>query len=89
MTDSSWFTIDQLLDRTCAQIELEYVSSNNHDLDVFLRKWNKAGTFPIDNESPIREMIPPIRTVINPMIRVSIRDNFLFESPRTMAQRDG
>ncbi|PIC13969.1 hypothetical protein B9Z55_027309 [Caenorhabditis nigoni] len=71
MTDSSWSTIDQLLDRTCAQIEQENVLFNNRDLDVFLRKWKKAGTFPIDNESPIQEMIPPIRTVIKPMIRVS------------------
>ncbi|PIC13970.1 hypothetical protein B9Z55_027309 [Caenorhabditis nigoni] len=89
MTDSSWSTIDQLLDRTCAQIEQENVLFNNRDLDVFLRKWKKAGTFPIDNESPIQEMIPPIRTVIKPMIRVSIRDNLMFESPRTMEQRDG
>ncbi|ULU13550.1 hypothetical protein L3Y34_016209 [Caenorhabditis briggsae] len=83
ITDASWFIIDQLLDCTCVRIELENSSFNNHDLDVFLQKWKMTGTYPnlrrlriqsdlIDNQSPILEMIPPIQTVNNPMIRVSI-----------------
>ncbi|PIC14132.1 hypothetical protein B9Z55_027148 [Caenorhabditis nigoni] len=83
ITDSSWFTIDQLFECTCVRIELEKSTFNNHDLDAFLQKWKKAGTFPnlrrlqilsdfIDDESPIQEMIPPIQTFNNPRIRVSI-----------------
>ncbi|PIC53442.1 hypothetical protein B9Z55_003141 [Caenorhabditis nigoni] len=84
---SSWFTIDQLLDCTCARIYLGHSSFNNHDLDVFLQKWKKTGTFPnlrylrihsfqIDNESPIQKMIPPIQTVNNPMVRVAILNSY-------------
>ncbi|PIC14144.1 hypothetical protein B9Z55_027155 [Caenorhabditis nigoni] len=80
---SSWFTIDQLLDCTSAWIDLEKSSLNNHDLDVFLQKWKKKGTFPnlrwleigsekIDDQSPILEMIPPIKNVTNPRKKVSI-----------------
>ncbi|CAO4362749.1 unnamed protein product [Caenorhabditis nigoni] len=80
---SSWFTINQLLDCTSARIDLKNFSFNNHDLDVFLQKWKKKGTFPnlrwleigsekIDDRSPILKMIPPIKNVTNPRKNVSI-----------------
>ncbi|CAO4362748.1 unnamed protein product [Caenorhabditis nigoni] len=86
---SSWFTINQLFDCTCARIDLGGSSFTNHDLNVFLQKWNKAGTFPnlrclriqsfrIDDESPIQEMIPPIQTD-NPKIRVSIHNKRFYD----------
>ncbi|CAO4362743.1 unnamed protein product [Caenorhabditis nigoni] len=81
--NASWFTIDQLLNCTSVRIELRDSILSNHDLDLFLRKWKKAGEFPnlrwltigsenIDNKFPILEMNLPIENVGNPNLEVLI-----------------
>ncbi|PIC54448.1 hypothetical protein B9Z55_003699 [Caenorhabditis nigoni] len=75
---SSWFTIDQLLNCTCVQVDLYDSMLSNQDINVFFEKWKKPGTFPnlqllfissdrIDEESPILDMSPPIRNVETPI----------------------
>ncbi|PIC54439.1 hypothetical protein B9Z55_003692 [Caenorhabditis nigoni] len=74
---SFWFTIDQLLDCTCAHIELFKSNLNNQDINMFLEKWKRAGTFPnlqylsidskrIDKNSSILDMVLPIKNTENP-----------------------
>ncbi|CAO4362740.1 unnamed protein product [Caenorhabditis nigoni] len=100
ITDSSWFTIDQLLNCTSVWIELENSSFNNHDLDVFLQEWKKTGTFPnlrrlriqsdlIDNRSPILEMNLPIENVDYPKIGVSINGHSEIVDPVRVTKDDG
>ncbi|PIC14141.1 hypothetical protein B9Z55_027154 [Caenorhabditis nigoni] len=102
ISNSSWFTFDQLMDCTSARVELKNSLFTNHDLDVFLQKWKKTGTFPnlrrlrihsiqIDIESPIQEMILPIQNVDNPMIRVLMR-NYIYPNifnPVRVSKDDG
>ncbi|CAO4362747.1 unnamed protein product [Caenorhabditis nigoni] len=85
LTDSCiWFNINQLLHCTCAHISLMDSMLSNQDLDVFMKEWKNADTFPnlrvlkiesmrIDNQSPILDMIPPITISNHPKIKVSIR----------------
>ncbi|CAO4363438.1 unnamed protein product [Caenorhabditis nigoni] len=79
---SYWFNIGQLLNNSCVRMELFKSNLSNQDLDVFLRKWKNAGTFPnlrwlkiygkkIGNQSPILDMIPPIQIVGNPRVEVT------------------
>ncbi|CAO4362744.1 unnamed protein product [Caenorhabditis nigoni] len=102
ITDSSWFTIAQLLDCACVRIDLEMSSLNNHDLDVFLQKWKKAGTFPnlrrlriqsiqIDNKSPVQVIVPPIQNVNNPKIKISILNSSYLDifDPVRVTKDDG
>ncbi|CAO4363453.1 unnamed protein product [Caenorhabditis nigoni] len=79
-----WFDINQLLSCTSTRIVLGDSVLSNRDLNVFLRHWKTAGTFPnlqcliimsenIDNKSAILDMVPPITRVENPRKQVSIR----------------
>ncbi|PIC14138.1 hypothetical protein B9Z55_027152 [Caenorhabditis nigoni] len=98
--DSSWFTIDELLNCTSVRIELQNSMLSNHDLDLFFRKWKKAGEFPnlrrleirsenIDNKSPILEMNLPIENVDNPNLGVLIYGNFSIVNSVRVAKDDG
>ncbi|PIC14131.1 hypothetical protein B9Z55_027147 [Caenorhabditis nigoni] len=98
---SSWFTIDQLLDCTSVHITLFRSTLNNQDLNMFLQKWKKAGTFPnlrsliilhtetIDNQSRILDMVPPIKIADNPRIRVSMKDRDSIVDPVQVKKDDG
>ncbi|CAO4363449.1 unnamed protein product [Caenorhabditis nigoni] len=81
LSNSFWFTRENLMECSCVRIELKGSLLGNKDLDIFLRKWKTLGTFPnleclfiesqnIDEDSPILEMIPPIRDADNEIFGV-------------------
>ncbi|PIC14147.1 hypothetical protein B9Z55_027157 [Caenorhabditis nigoni] len=88
--NSIWSNIAQLLDCTCVKINLYQSTFSNQELDVVLQKRKKIGTFPnlrslviwskkIDNQSPILEMVPPIKIGNNPLIEVPFGKRDIFE----------
>ncbi|PIC32494.1 hypothetical protein B9Z55_012804 [Caenorhabditis nigoni] len=92
---SFWYNIGQLLECTCVRIELLGSKMRNRDLNVFLKKWKKRGTFPnlrllkvdgnnIDDRSPILGSKPPIKNVDNPTIRVSFGNEEIDDAIRVM-----
>ncbi|CAO4362750.1 unnamed protein product [Caenorhabditis nigoni] len=100
--NSIWFNIGQQLDCTCVKINLYQSMLGNQELDLFLHKWKKIGTFlnlrslviwskKIDNQSPILEMVPPIKIVGNPLIEVpfGIRDLFEISEAVRVIKDDG
>ncbi|PIC54458.1 hypothetical protein B9Z55_003703 [Caenorhabditis nigoni] len=87
--NSSWFSIEQLMTCTSADIYLRGSYLTNQDLDRFLQKW-KRGELPnlrdmhgksikLDSESPILGMYPPIRGQTKTTIkRISVDDTWDF-----------
>ncbi|PIC54432.1 hypothetical protein B9Z55_003689 [Caenorhabditis nigoni] len=97
---SFWFDINQLLNSTCVRIVLDKSMLSNQDIDVFLRKWKRAGEFPnlrwlqisskkIDKNSPILEMIPPIQSVNYVRIKSPRTEDEIVENAVQVIKEDG
>ncbi|UMM15103.1 hypothetical protein L5515_002664 [Caenorhabditis briggsae] len=97
---SYWFDINQLLNSTCVRMVLDKSILSNQHIDVFLRKWNKAGEFPnlrwlqiaskkLDNRSPILGMIPPIQSFNSPTIFIRGTSDEFVENAVRVTKEDG